>query len=47
MSKALAVISAAFNTFKSAYLWLVDWVDANPQKTIWAAAGLIVLALVL
>jgi len=35
------------NKVKDGYFWLVDWVDANPQKALWIATALIVGALVL
>lgn len=39
-------MSKAITAVKDAYLWLVDWIDQNPQKTLWIAFALIVGGLV-
>ena len=39
-------IAKAINWIKDAYLWLVDWVDQNPQKALWGAFALMLAALV-
>lgn len=35
-------MSNALNKIKDAYFWLVDWIDQNPQKSLWIAFALIV-----
>lgn len=40
-------MSKALNAIKDSYLWVVDWVDDNPQWAIWTAVGLIITALVI
>ncbi len=42
-----AALSAALNKIKDGYLRVVDWVDDNPQKSLWIASGLIIGALVI
>lgn len=45
MSNFWSALSAAANWLKDKYLAVVDWVDDNPQKTIWLAFALILAGL--
>jgi len=40
-------MTKAINWLKDAYLYVVDWVDDNPQKSIWIATAAIIGALVI
>jgi len=40
-----AFFSKAVTAVKDAYLWLVDWIDDNPQKSLWIGFALIVAGL--
>lgn len=35
-------LSRALNWIKDAYLWLVDWIDDNPQKSLWIATAALI-----
>lgn len=40
-------MSKALNKLKDGYLAAVQWVDDNPQKTLWLAMAALIAALVL
>lgn len=47
MQKLMEYAGKALTALKDAYFWLVDWVDENPQKSLWLAAGVLVAVLVI
>lgn len=40
-------LQRALNWVKDAYLAVVDWIDANPQKSLWIAVACIVAVAVI
>jgi hypothetical protein len=47
MQKFKEYAGKALTAIKDGYFWLVDWVDENPQKSLWLAASVLVAALVI
>jgi hypothetical protein len=42
--KTLAAISVPLNAAKDGYVKAIDWIAAHPHKTLWAAVGVIAVA---
>ena len=42
----METISKAANAVKDGYIRAVDWIEDNPQKTLWFATGALIVALV-
>lgn len=42
----MQAISSVINAVKDGYLAAIQWVDDNPQKTLWLALAALILALV-
>ena len=42
----MSIISGVINKVKDGYLKAIQWVDDNPNKTLWFATAALILALV-
>jgi hypothetical protein len=42
--KALAAVAVPLNAAKDGYVKVIDWIAAHPHKTLWAAVGVLAVA---